>query len=118
NMDVHLETGPIVREPDGLALSSRNKYLSDSQRKKATVLYHSLQMARNSVQDGIYSPAIIRMQMEQFIRSVPEAVIDYIAIVHPYSLDPLTEMGDEVLIALAVYIGEVRLIDNIVIKRN
>lgn len=118
NFDLEILTGPIVREPDRIAMSSRNRYLSADQRKQARVLYESLQKARNLVEEGIRSPGIVRRHMEQMIRKVNDSSIDYIAIVDAETLEPVKEIRNQTLIALAVHIGETRLIDNTVIKMN
>ncbi|MEJ2634954.1 MAG: pantoate--beta-alanine ligase [Calditrichia bacterium] len=117
NFDVEILTGPIVREKDGLAMSSRNKYLSEKDRKKALILNKSLHVARNLYEEGISSPGMVKMQMEQYIRNEEGVVIDYIAIVDAEDLKPVKEIDKNTLIALAVYVGDTRLIDNIIIGR-
>ncbi|GAB4376445.1 MAG: pantoate--beta-alanine ligase [Calditrichia bacterium] len=116
NFDVTIITGPIVREPDGLAMSSRNAYLNAESRENALVLYKSLQLARKLVEEGVRNATMIRLQMEQLIRETPGASLDYIAIVDARTLEPVKEIRGETLIAMAVFIDRVRLIDNIVIK--
>ena len=116
NFDVKILTGPIVREPDGLALSSRNKYLISEERKNALVLFNSLQLAQELVKRGIYNSGEVRRQLEQLINSVPGTAIDYIAIVNADTLKVVSEIKNNTLIALAVFVGKTRLIDNTVIK--
>ncbi len=116
NLDVKILGGPIVREPDGLALSSRNKYLSPQDREKALSLNKSLKLVQTLVDEDIKSAAMVKMQIEQYLRKVPNAAVDYITIVDADSLRPVTEVRENTLIALAVYIGNTRLIDNVVIK--
>ena len=116
NFDVEILTGPIVREPDGLAMSSRNKYLSAAQRKDALVLRQSLQLAQTIIRQGERNPAVLRERMEELIESVPTSRIDYIAIVDPETLEDVAAIGERTLIALAVFIGQTRLIDNMVVE--
>ena len=116
NFDVEILTGPIVREPDGLAMSSRNKYLSAAQRKDALVLRQSLQLAQTLIRQGERNPAVLRERMEKLIESVPTSRIDYIAIVDPETLEDVAAIGERTLIALSVFIGQTRLIDNMVVE--
>ena len=116
NFDVEILTGPIVREPDGLAMSSRNKYLSAAQRKDALVLRQSLQLAQTIIRQGERNPAVLRERMEKLIESVPTSRIDYIAIVDPETLEDVAAIGERTLIALSVFIGQTRLIDNMVVE--
>lgn len=118
NFDIEIIVAPIVREPDGLAMSSRNVYLSESERKDATVLYESLKLAEKLINEGERNPEVISSKMEELIKSKPTAKIDYIAIVEPNTLEKVQELleGKEYLIALAVRIGSTRLIDNTLVK--
>ncbi len=116
NFDIEILEGPIVRENDGLAMSSRNRYLNPQERKDATILYKSLQLARELIESGIRNPAVVQMKMEQAIQKVPSASVDYIAIVDGKTLEPVNEIKDYTLIALAVFIGNARLIDNMLIR--
>jgi len=106
---------PTIREPDGLAVSSRNKYLNSRQRKQALCLYHSLQKARKLVKSGITDPAKIIKQMKEIVRKAGPAKIDYLEIVDARTLEPVKKIDRKVLVALAVRIGPARLIDNIVL---
>ncbi len=112
NVPVQLRMCPTVREADGLAMSSRNKYLSSEGRKHAVVLWKSLQRAGELVAQGCRNPQEIIEQMRQLILSVPGATIDYIALVDPDTLEPVTEVVGRTLAALAVRIEGTRLIDN------
>ncbi len=103
---------PTVREADGLACSSRNVYLSPSQRAQATVLYRSLELARRMIREGQRQAALLRQEMGRLIHSAPEAKIDYVEIVDPLSMEPLQALQGQVLIVLAVRFGSTRLIDN------
>jgi pantoate--beta-alanine ligase len=118
NFDIEIIVAPIVREPDGLAMSSRNVYLSDSERKDATVLYESLKLAEKLIENGERNSENIILKMEELIKSKPTAKIDYIAIVEPETLEKVETLseGKEYLIALAVRIGSTRLIDNTIVK--
>lgn len=118
NFDIEIIVAPIVREPDGLAMSSRNVYLSESERKDATVLYESLKLAEKLIKEGERNAGAITSKMKELIKSKPSAKIDYIAIVEPETLEKVDELtdGKEYLIAIAVRIGNTRLIDNLLIK--
>ncbi len=118
NFDIEIIVAPIVREADGLAMSSRNVYLSESERKDATVLYQSLKLAEKLVKEGERNPQNIVSQMEGLIKSKPTAKIDYIAIVDPNTLEKVEKLeeGEEYLVAIAVRIGSTRLIDNTLVK--
>ncbi|MCS6806995.1 MAG: pantoate--beta-alanine ligase [Acidobacteriota bacterium] len=116
NLDVEIVACPIVREPDGLAMSSRNRYLQPDERQAATILYRSLQHARQMIDSGQRQAAEITAAMRQLIQREPLARIDYIEIVNAQTLDPLTVLEGECLIALAVFVGPARLIDNLVVN--
>ncbi len=116
NFPVEIVRGPIVREPDGLAMSSRNKYLSAEQRKNALCLKRSLERAQEMAGAGERKVASLRAAMVELIGKVPEAEIDYIDFVDDASLEPVDELGESVLVALAVKIGATRLIDNAVLR--
>jgi pantoate--beta-alanine ligase len=116
NFEVEILTGPIVREADGLAMSSRNKYLSPEEREKAQLLFKSLEMAKKLVKDGKYETEFISRQIRDLILQSRGMVIDYITIVDGRTLRPIEEISENTLIALAVKIGETRLIDNIIIQ--
>lgn len=116
NFDVEILTGPIVREPDGLAMSSRNKYLSHQERKTALVLYKSLTLAQKLAREGNDDADFVYDRMRELIQNTKGAVIDYIAIVDGQTLQPVERIGNKTLIALAVKIGQTRLIDNTVIR--
>jgi len=116
NFNVQILTGPIVREKDGLAMSSRNEYLTGKKRQDALVLVKSLQLAQKLIKEGKRNSSEIRGEMEQFIRRVPGAKIDYIAIADAETLEPVEKIRPNTLIALAVFIDHTRLIDNMVIR--
>lgn len=112
NMTVKIVPCPIVRESDGLAMSSRNTYLSVEQRKDALVLSQSLEIAKNKIQNGERDANRIKSAIRDHITSSPLAEIDYVSLVDVKTLLPLTVIEDEFLIALAVKFGKTRLIDN------
>lgn len=116
DMDIDIKILPIVREKDGLAMSSRNIYLSQEERACAPVLYQSLKKAELLVNQGERDPKNIIKAMEEMIRSKASARIDYISIVDTEKLKDVKVVSGEALIALAVFIGKTRLIDNIIVK--
>jgi pantoate--beta-alanine ligase len=115
DMPLKIVVCPTVREPDGLAISSRNKYLNAKQRKQALCLYESLQKAKKMVKGGVTDPAKVIKQMKGIIRKAGSAKIDYLEIVDTRTLEEVQRIDRKVLIALAVRIGPARLIDNIVL---
>lgn len=117
NFDIEIIIAPIVREPDGLALSSRNVYLSENERQQSTILFKSLQYAANMIASGERNCSTIINNMKSLFKSAPSATIDYISIADPQTLqeyDFLTP-GKTVLISLAVRFNKARLIDNILV---
>jgi pantoate--beta-alanine ligase len=118
NLDVRIITGPIVREPDGLAMSSRNRYLSKKKRQDALLIYQSLKMAEKKVASKKYSVEEIKNRMLEKIQAGSSTRIDYIAIVDPETLEPLEKIQAHMLIAMAVYVGKTRLIDNVLIENS
>jgi len=115
NLDVRIEVKPTVREKDGLALSSRNVYLNPEQRQAALCLSRSLNEAASKIRSGERRTAPLMERMREIIDGEDLAKLDYIAIVDTASLEPLKEIKKEALIALAVFFGSIRLIDNIII---
>lgn len=117
NMGFVIKVLPIVREEDGLAISSRNAYLSPKERKDALCLYQSLEEARRMIASGESDPEKVIRRMRQIV--APKATkIDYISIVGTEDLKEANELCGELLIALAAWIGKTRLIDNIVVRRK
>ncbi len=116
NMDVELVISPTVRHEDGLALSSRNSYLNEKERKAATVLYRALKEAERLIKDGKTDAQSIIGGMEKLIEAEPLARIDYISATDTENLKAVKKMSGSVLIALAVFIGSTRLIDNIMVN--
>ncbi|SVA16507.1 uncharacterized protein METZ01_LOCUS69361, partial [marine metagenome] len=115
NIDVHIHRVPLIREPDGLAMSSRNSNLSPEERKKALSLSRSLNDSKEKVNRGITSSKQLRQNIKNIIAAEPGTQIDYISICDPISLEEKEEVKGRTLIALAVKIGPARLIDNCII---
>ena len=116
NFPVLVKTCPTVREADGLAMSSRNQYLSASQRKEAAVLYRSLKEVRQNVAAGSQSAATITGKIRSRITRESTGRIDYVQCVAADTLMPLKKIQGKVIIALAVWFGKTRLIDNIIVQ--
>jgi pantoate--beta-alanine ligase len=116
NLDVKIEALPIIREKSGLALSSRNEYLDNKQKKAALCLSRSLARARKMVEAGEKNAARVLKRIKTEIESEPLARIDYVEIVDSENLQSLKQIKDKTLIAVAVFIDNVRLIDNIIVK--
>ena len=112
NMDLEIVPMPIVREPDGLAMSSRNTYLSEQERQAALCLYRSLKKAQELFAGGERRAQVIKEEVEKVIRAEPLATIDYVEVVDPDTFLPVEEAREGTLVALAVKVGPARLIDN------
>ena len=106
---------PIVREPDGLAMSSRNVYLDPEQRKAATVLYRSLSAAKEAYEDGVRDGETLRRIMKDVLASEPLAQMQYVSCADYDTLEELKIVSGKALLSMAVLIGKTRLIDNIVL---
>ncbi len=115
HLPVEVRTCPIVRAPDGLALSSRNQYLNAEQKRDATVLYEALQEARRAIERGERNAALIRRGLETRLAEAPGAMVDYATVMDYATLRPLERLHGEVLLAVAVRFGETRLIDNLIL---
>lgn len=116
NLPLKLRRMPIIREPDGLAKSSRNLYLSPEERQEAPILYRALQEGKNLYEAGERSPQKIREALLSIIEKAPLAHLDYLEIVHSRTLEPLSVVEKPFLIAAAVYFGKTRLIDNLLME--
>lgn len=114
NMDLEIIGCPIVREEDGLAKSSRNTYLNKEERKAALVLSKSLTLAKEKLDAGCKDVEEVRKIIVEYIEKEPLARIDYVKIVDIFTMQQVTNFDSEVLIALAVFVGKTRLIDNMV----
>jgi pantoate--beta-alanine ligase len=116
NIPVEIAVCPIVREPDGLAMSSRNRYLSEAQRSQAVVLSQSLTLAETMIhRKNIRNAEIIREKIRSKIETAPDMKIDYIAVADPETLHELTTITSNAVILIAARIGTTRLIDNLLI---
>lgn len=115
NLDVNIKVLPTVRDNAGLALSSRNAYLSETEKKDARCLYQVLIKAKDMVNAGAKNAGEIKREMENVINNGKSTRIDYISIVNPGTLEAVTEVRSGDVAALAVKIGKTRLIDNIIL---
>lgn len=111
NFDIRIVGCPIIREEDGLAKSSRNTYLNPQERKAALCLYRAVQRGQEVIAAGCSSTAICQ-EMKKVIDAEPLAKIDYISVVDALTMQPVEKVERDVLVAMAVYIGKTRLIDN------
>ena len=111
NFDIRIVGCPIVREKDGLAKSSRNTYLNKEERKAARCLYRAIQQGQKVIAKGCSSDMVVQ-QMEKIISEELLARIDYISVTDAITLQPVEQVERDVLVAMAVYIGKTRLIDN------
>ena len=115
NMNLEIVTIPTVREPDGLAMSSRNTYLNPKERLAAIVLYQALSLAQKLWSQGERDAQRLRQEMMELIQKQPLATIDYVSVADAETLDELDTIRPPALVSLAVKIGSTRLIDNIVL---
>ena len=112
NLDIRIIGVPIVREPDGLAMSSRNIYMSKDERHSALSLFQSLQQAQESVAQGTRDARQLIRGASELIRSYPHTRIDYVTVCDPHTLEDVNRVEGPTLMALAVWVGKTRLIDN------
>lgn len=118
NFPIEIVAGPIVREPDGLAMSSRNAYLDVQQRKQALVLSRALGRVQEAFRAGEQSTARLVAAGKEVLSEEPDVRLDYFSAVDPETLEPVDLVTRETLIAVAAYVGATRLIDNVVLKVN
>lgn len=116
NMDVEVKVMPIVRERDGLAMSSRNSYLSEDERRDAQILYQALKKAESLVGDGERSSKKIIKAMKDTIFVKPSVKLDYVSVVDTRNLRDVDTISKEALVAVAAHVGRTRLIDNVIVK--
>lgn len=116
DFDIRIMVCPIVREKDGLAMSSRNVYLNPEQRKAATVLYRALMRVQTLADQGESNSAKLITAGKQVIAEEPQVRLDYLEIVKWDTLDPVPDISRGALVAVAAYVGETRLIDNVVLQ--
>ncbi len=113
NIPVDIAAVPTVREPDGLAISSRNQHLNSAERKAAPVLYRALEEAVKRIRSGERDASKVREAAIAILESEPRVRVEYLEIVDPTEIQPLSTISDSVRIAAAVWIGGTRLIDNV-----
>jgi pantoate--beta-alanine ligase len=117
DLPVEIVVGPIVREPDGLAMSSRNAYLDVTQRKQALVLSRALGAVETQVRAGEISTNRLVEAAKRIFAGEPGVRVDYIALVNPDTLSPIDDVRKGALVAVAAYVGNTRLIDNVLIEQ-
>jgi pantoate--beta-alanine ligase len=116
NMNLEVVVVPTQREPDGLAMSSRNVYLNPQERQAAVVLWRSMNLAQGLWQKGERDAEKIRNEMVALIKKEPLARIDYVSIADPGTLEELSHIKGPALVSMAVYVGKTRLIDNLTLS--
>jgi len=118
NIPLEIVICPTVREPGGLAVSSRNRYLSDRQKEDATNIHKSLEECRRMIGDGAAQAGQIIARMRAILEEIPSIEIEYVSIVDAETLESIEKISGQILIAVAVRIGEARLIDNIAVDAS
>jgi len=118
NLGTQIVVRPILREPDGLALSSRNVYLNANERRAAIALYRSLEAGRREITAGERNPAHLLVALRRVIDAEPAVALDYAEIVDAETLEPVVSLRGECLILLAAKVGKTRLIDNALIEQD
>jgi pantoate--beta-alanine ligase len=116
NLDTEIVVCPIVREPDGLALSSRNAYLTEDERRAATVLHRALEAARSELAAGVRDSLQLQAAMRRVLEAEPQAAVDYAEIVDADSFEPILRIARPSYVLLAAFIGKTRLIDNLYVE--
>ena len=116
NLEMEIVICPVVREPDGLALSSRNAYLNAEERKASTVLHRALVTVRNELSMGVHDAMQLQTVMRRIIEAEPLATVDYAEIVSADTFEPVVRVARPSYAVLAVHIGKTRLIDNLLIE--
>jgi pantoate--beta-alanine ligase len=116
NFPVAIVICPTVREADGLAMSSRNSYLSAAQRAAAPVLYRALSVARSAYEDGQRDGDALRKLMHETLEEEPLAEVQYVSCADPHTMGELRRVEDEMLLSMAVFVGKTRLIDNFLLE--
>lgn len=118
NLDSEIVVCPIVREPDGLAMSSRNAYLNPTDRQAATVLYRALRAVQSELHQGTHDTLQLQSTMRRVLQQEPRAKIDYVEIVDAQTFEPLTHVTRSSYAVLAAKFGDTRLLDNLFIEFN
>jgi len=117
DLPIEIVPCPIVREPDGLALSSRNVYLSPAEREQAVALSRSLELARRLIlEEGLRDAAEVRRRMREYLCASPGVMLDYVSIAHPETLEEVDRIEGPVLVLVAARVGPARLIDNLLVQ--
>lgn len=117
NMHIDIIGSPIIREPDGLAMSSRNRYLTDRERKDAAMIFQGLTIGRDAVRNGLHNSADLIKLIHQHL-PLDRHRLEYLEVVDPQSLTPIDEITNDCLIAIAMHLGNTRLIDNMYISKT
>jgi pantoate--beta-alanine ligase len=115
DLDVGIVVLPTVREPDGLAMSSRNSYLGPEERRKATVLYRALKSGEELIRAGVHEPEKVRQKMRAILLNESGLAVDYAEVADPDTLAPLDAMRDRIVLLVAARVGATRLIDNLLV---
>jgi len=118
NFNIRLIVRPTVRERDGLAMSSRNVFLSTEERRLAPMLYQALLAAQRAIETGVADPKTVQAMMRNVLEAQPAIRIDYLAICDPDTLEPLDRIDRQAVILGAIRLGSVRLIDNVLTRRK
>jgi pantoate--beta-alanine ligase len=118
NFNIRLIVRPTVRERDGLAMSSRNVFLSTEERRLAPMLYQALLAAQRAIETGVADPKTVQAMMRKVLEAQPAIRIDYLAICDPDTLEPLDRIDRQAVILGAIRLGSVRLIDNVLTRRT
>ena len=118
SLGVAIQVRPTVRERDGLAMSSRNVYLSTDERRVAPLLFQALQAGKQMIVGGVRDGAAIEQRMRQIIEQAPDMHVEYLAVCDPDSLEPLSAISPHAVLLGAVRIGSIRLIDNLLVNRR
>ena len=118
NMDIRIIGVHTAREPDGLAMSSRNSYLSPEERKSALCIKQSMDLADQMFRGGEKDASVIKEAVESLIQGHPFTDIDYVSLCNPVTLEGIETLGDENLLALGVRVGKTRLIDNCLLRKT
>lgn len=118
NLDVEILVRPTVRERDGLAMSSRNIYLSTEERRIAPILFHALEAGRRAIEAGLTEAESVQAIMHKVIAGAPMMEIDYLAVCDSRTLEPLMKIDRQAVLLGAIRLGSVRLIDNVLVSRK
>lgn len=118
NFPIEIVVCPIVREPDGLAMSSRNGYLTPEQRQAAPALYRALSQAVAAFRAGEREPEVLRRRMAEVLAREPLARVQYVSVAEPETLEELNDAVERALLSLAVFVGKTRLIDNVLVDES